>query len=58
MVEYWNVGSLDVWMFGSFKVLLAFRKEVGRPFARRVVQGKDCGGDFFEGRINPPLPAP
>jgi len=40
-------------LFGIFEVLLVIRKEVGKPlvhfitgqaFARRVVQGKDCGG--------------
>ena len=34
-----DVSSLDVWMFGCLDVLLVACKEVGRPFAGRVLQG-------------------
>ncbi len=43
---------------GAFACLGAVCKEVRRPFAWRVLQGKFCGRDFFEAGINPPLFTP
>ena len=42
MLEYWNDGMMGCCRLQVvFEVLLVVCKEVGRPFARRALQGKD-----------------